>query len=355
MEAGIVKPSEMDELLTILKRCLPELDGIDKTSIQPIPGGGNNRLYGVKTSCGPVVLKRYFRHPGDPRNRLESEYGFSAFLWEHNIRNIPEPLARDDETGTALYRFVVGRAYLQSEIHDQTVSHAQNFLNRINKRRSAPGAVNLPEASESCFTIQHHLDLIEKRVQHLCSLPPAEGIRREAASFIRHKLQPAWTRVRHQCIGYVESSELSLSEPLKTADRILSPSDFGFHNALQTVDGPVFLDFEYAGWDDPAKTVVDFFCQIAVPVPIKYWEEVSHACAELTGSPQRMLLRMRLLLPVYRLKWICITLNHFLTVDGERRHLATGSGEMSLRTQLGLAERLLRQFNFEEKNVVWPM
>ena len=48
--------------------------------------------------------------------------------------------------------------------------------------------------------------------------------------------------------------------------RCLSPSDFGFHNALLRgrpgVPGArdwVFLDFEYFGWDDPAKTV-PIFC-----------------------------------------------------------------------------------------------
>jgi len=346
MEAGMVKQSETGELLTILKRCLPDAHGIDMTGFQPVPGGGNNRLYCVEASCGPVVLKRYFRHPGDPRDRFESEYGFSTFLWEHGIRNIPEPLARDDETGTALYRFVEGRAYSHSEIHDQTVCDAQKFLNQINEWRSDPGAVILPDASESCFTIQQHLDVIEKRVQHLFDLPRTEGIRGEAASFVRHELQPAWTSVRQECIRHVESSGLSLQEPVNTGDRILSPSDFGFHNALQTVDGPVFLDFEYAGWDDSAKTVCDFFCQIAVPVPIRYWEEVSRVCAELTSSPERTLLRMRLLLPVYRIKWVCITLNHFLAVEGERRRFATGGGEMLLTTQLGLAERLLSSIQF---------
>ena len=40
--------------------------------------------------------------------------------------------------------------------------------------------------------------------------------------------------------------------------RVLSPSDFGFHNALRRPDGTiVFVDFEYFGWDDPAKMMAD--------------------------------------------------------------------------------------------------
>src|SRR6185503_11886129 len=46
----------------------------------------------------------------------------------------------------------------------------------------------------------------------------------------------------------------------------LSPSDFGYHNAVLADDETVrFFDFEYAGWDDPAKLVCDFFNQVEVP------------------------------------------------------------------------------------------
>ena len=57
-------------------------------------------------------------------------------------------------------------------------------------------------------------------------------------------------------IGQGVSWEQELLEQYRT----LSPSDFGFHNALRTPAGTmVFLDFEYFGWDDPAKTGFGFF------------------------------------------------------------------------------------------------
>ena len=101
-----------------------------------------------------------------------------------------------------------------------------------------------------------------------------------------------------------------------------------------------------AGWDDPAKTVCDFFCQIAVPVPIRYWGAVSSFAAGLTGAPENTLLRMQMLLPVYQVKWVCIALNHFLAVDGERRRFAKGDGEMQLASQLELAARLMSSIQF---------
>ena len=60
-----------------------------------------------------------------------------------------------------------------------------------------------------------------------------------------------------------------MDQVLAAEDCCLSPSDFGFHNALLDDEGKLtFLDFEYAGRDDPAKLVSDFFCQPEVPVPL---------------------------------------------------------------------------------------
>ena len=52
---------------------------------------------------------------------------------------------------------------------------------------------------------------------------------------------------------------------LPVEQRTLSPSDFGFHNALRRPDGRVvFLDLEYFGWDDPAKMISDFLLHPAL-------------------------------------------------------------------------------------------
>ena len=112
---------------------------------------------------------------------------------------------------------------------------------------------------------------------------------------------------------------------LSQADRCLSPSDFGFHNALRAGDERLrFLDFEYAGWDDPAKMVCDFFCQPAVPVPLHFYDDVVGRVAAVSGGsslPQRI----GLLLPVYQLKWCCILLNDFLPLGRRRRSFAGGT------------------------------
>ena len=105
--------------------------------------------------------------------------------------------------------------------------------------------------------------------------------------------------------------------------RLLSPSDFGFHNAILEKNNTLrFIDFEYAGWDDPAKLVCDFFCQPEVPVPLTYFEAVTHFIAGKASNPPDLWSRIDLLFPVYHLKWCTIILNDFLPVGNARRRFA---------------------------------
>lgn len=332
---------EQDELMGIISRLLPDSACNEPTDIHALAGGGNNRLFKVDAPGGPVVLKRYFRHSGDQRNRLDSEYRFSEFLWKRGVHCIPEPLARDDSSGTGVYRYVDGNMIKPTDVADQHVNTVLSFLSKINEWHRDVEALTVANASEACFTLEHHLALVQQRVQRLLNLPHVEGTQGKAADLVSGRLLPVWNSVHSECLRRVKETKQDLEEPLTVAERILSPSDLGFHNALQTPQGLVFHDFEYAGWDDPAKTVCDFFCQIAVPMPISYWREVSCGVAQLTQSPEKILLRMAVLLPVYRVKWVCIALNHFLAVDGERRRFAKGNEEMHFAAQLRLAENLL--------------
>ncbi len=134
------------------------------------------------------------------------------------------------------------------------------------------------------------------------------------------------------------------SAALPSAHRCLSPSDFGFHNALLTPDGTLrFLDFEYAGWDDPAKLVCDFFCQPRVPVGLEFWSRMVGALGEGLGMGDSLEARAALLLPAYRLKWCCILLNEFLPTALARRAFAHADlgREETKGIQLAKARRVI--------------
>ena len=286
-------------------------------AIERLAGGGNNRVYRVETAAGPVLLKEYFQHPADPRDRLAADYAFTRFAWDHGIRALPQPLACDRAAGLGLYEFIVGRKLAPGEVTAVHIEEAADFFAAVNRHRHDETAASLPIASEACFSIAEHLACVDRRVARLATIAAESDLHREAQKLVAARLVPAWHHVR----AAVATGGPPLDAPLATDARVISPSDFGFHNCLVTTAGLKFIDFEYAGWDDPAKTVCDFFCQPAVPVPREHFERFLAAVVSATGEAATRG-RAALLLPVYELKWCCIMLNEFLSVGDDRRSFA---------------------------------
>ena len=134
---------------------------------------------------------------------------------------------------------------------------------------------------------------------------------------------------------------------LSLSNRCLSPSDFGFHNALIDEKGhATFLDFEYAGRDDPAKLICDFFCQPELAPPLPHYADFTGRLATALDLADEDLWRARLLLNAYRIKWVCIMLNEFQSVGARRRAFAsTQDNETRAAHQLRSAERYLDLIN----------
>ncbi|HVL13625.1 MAG TPA: aminoglycoside phosphotransferase family protein [Gemmata sp.] len=300
----------------------------------PLAGGANNRVYRVVAGCGDAVLKCYFRHPDDPRDRLGAEFAFTRFAWAAGVRDVTEPLACDPANAIALYAFVNGARPTASDVTEELVGQATEFVRELNAARWRPRAARLPLASEACFSIAEHLGTVARRVERL-----AQAKDPAASEFVRQELVPAWQEVHAACERDARKCGLPLERALGEGSRCLSPSDFGFHNVVLQPSGRArFIDFEYAGWDDPAKLICDFFCQPAVPVPARHFESFTAAVATGFPEPDAVAARARLLLPVYRLKWVCIRLNEFLPVGTRRREFALPPAKLEYRRRRQLAD-----------------
>ncbi len=318
-----------------IRELLHQAGGPPEFVLRPLPGGANNRVYHLVAGPFEAALKVYFRHPSDARDRLAAEYSFCGFAWENGIRQVPRPMACDSGRGMALYEFVHGRPLHGETVGGAEVADAIELFRELNACRGRAGG--LPAASEACFSLREHLAVVERRVLRLES-----GADPEAAGFVREQLVPAWKECRERFER--GAAGLGLEGPLPAEDRRVSPSDFGFHNAVREPSGRLrFLDFEYAGWDDPAKTVCDFFFQPAVPAPRDSRDRFANAVLEGTADPQRHLRRIALLEGVYRIKWCCILLNEFLPAGVARRRFAgTGAEPRERRaSQLAKARALL--------------
>jgi hypothetical protein len=181
----------------------------------------------------------------------------------------------------------------------------------------------LAPGSEACFSLAEHIATVERRVSRLATLDAAAPHAEEAQHLVTDKLFPAWTAVKARIARGADAAGVAMNQELATEDCCLSPSDFGFHNALLDDEGKLtFLDFEYAGRDDPAKLVSDFFCQPEVPVPLALHAHFIDRMADGLGLDAAGIARCRLLLDAYQIKWTCIILNDFLPLGAARRAFA---------------------------------
>jgi hypothetical protein len=306
---------------------------------QPLTGGANNRVVRLGDA---VLAKRYFHHPADPRDRFATERAFYRYATAAGVTQLPRALGWDEPQRLGLFAFVEGRS--PSTASRPHVEAAVAFFTALNRSRALPEAAALPAASEACFSLDQHLATVRRRIDTVSALPHEDALDASAIAFVNDTLIPAWAATESSLRAEFNSAQLA--RDLSVSERCVSPSDFGFHNSLLTPSGElVFIDFEYAGWDDPAKLVGDFFCQPDIPVSLAHidWFIASVASALQLTARTAFTARCRALLPLYRIKWTCILLNEFTRAGRDRRVFSLGANAATARRerQLTRARQML--------------
>jgi thiamine kinase-like enzyme len=157
----------------------------------------------------------------------------------------------------------------------------------------------------------------------------------ELDAFLRERFEPELAARRELDPAY---------DALPPQHRTLSPSDFGFHNALRQPDGElVFIDFEYFGWDDPVKLVSDFLWHPAVELDAGERAALLTAAATIYAGDPAFGERRRAYSPLIALRWVAIILNEFVPEVWKRRVYAgqTGAWDEIKACQLAKAGKLL--------------
>jgi hypothetical protein len=301
----------------------------------PIRAGRNSEVSRLSNQQGQWILKNYYQHSSDKRDRLGTEFGFLTFLKQVGVTSVPQPLGMNNALHCALYSFLPGKR--PNTITLEHISQAANFISNINRFQKSSAAMALPVAADACFSWQEHLNLAETRIERLMKVEPTSDLERDAHAFVEERLLPLWSRLKKNLIQAIDSSQLV--NPLATDARILSPSDFGFHNALENAEYLSFVDFEYAGWDDPAKLICDFICQPELPVSESQGKQFIDELLLSLPYPDTVRYRVEHLLPVHRIKWCCILLNEFRVEDRQRRLHAGVASDGLLADQLNKAKQ----------------
>jgi hypothetical protein len=309
-----------------------------------IGGGRNSRVYRVDAAAGSCALKLYFRHGKDTRDRRATEFAALGFLRRHGVRAVPEPLASDPRLGASLFGFVEGAAVRSEEAAATDVERLADFLVALRRLSKHRDAAELPAASEATFSLDALVETIGRRLQRLAEVEGTTATHPLLTEFLRDEFRPTFGQTVEWAGGLLRQHGLGHGQELEPAARTLSPSDFGFHNVLRTPDGRlVFVDFEYFGWDDPAKMVSDFLLHPGMALGRPLRGRFLNRVLAGFGTGHALGVRVRAAYALYALKWCMILLNEFVPEHLERRLFANPGIEPEelQREQLGKARDML--------------
>jgi len=295
-------------------------------TVARIGKGGNSKVYCVVCEDGSrYAAKFYYQRTMDGLDRLDVEFSSLRFLWENGERCVPQPLAADRRSQIALYQYVDGVEIDSRAVSELDIEQLVSFVMRLKRLASLEQADRLPRAAEACFSFGTLHDNILRRLERLNAVDGEGASYAALRPFLTQEFAPALDAVIGR--ARVEIGEAAWTAELPRSAWTLSPSDFGFHNALRRPDGSiVLLDFEYFGKDDPAKMISDFMLHPAMDLNESVKRRFAERMLQCFDSDHGLATRLASSYPLFGLKWCMILLNEFMPKFLERREFAVEAG-----------------------------
>jgi hypothetical protein len=306
-----------EKIIELLKTYKQDVSNV---IIDRIERTGNNKAAIVRTNNAIFFAKNYFNSTLDNRDRFNSEISFFEYSKECAPNFIPKIHAFDTVNKIILFENILGSSLKSDDLNTEIISTAATFFSLLNRpefKFSVGKKINT--AAEACFSINSHLILIEQRIIKLENTVNNQ-LEEISASNIVNLIRTAFEQIKSSIFLFAHQNSVNIDLDIQINERVISPSDFGFHNCLIKENKDlIFFDFEYSGWDDPAKVTGDFFSQLQVPVSEKYFDTFVNIAFDSLTNKKELITRCKLLLPLYKIKWACIAMNIFIPINLERR------------------------------------
>lgn len=286
------------------------------TKIKTLKGFGDNRVYKLYMEDGRhFVLKHYMEQDEGESARMLNEIRHLKALQDVGFDNVPRTFWHDDRW--AIYSFAEGEPL--EDISSEDVDQFITWLLKLDQKgpelrgqdiQNAPGArVRLGQYVE---------DLNKKWNQVLSSCQKPDGPKDVMLFMLTDMEQMRQDNINHFYL-WCKRKGWDKDDILPEEDRIFSPGDFGFHNALKTSDGELnFVDFEESGWDDPAKLMADFFFNIEQDLSMKDKLRVLEAFVKNRGDDEKFLERFWAVADMVAVEWILNVLSIVIPEEMER-------------------------------------
>ena len=311
MEVSILgewQPSEVGLFAT-------EITGAVVANAHWIGGRGNSGVGKAFSKEGSRLALKFYANDV-AHNRLYSEYESFRVLRKYGETQVPKCLGCCKAAEVACYTWIDGRPV--EELSGDHLSQMIAFLGRLHRIQELPEFSAFPKASAAVFS---GVDLERQLDSRVNEFRTSLSRSHKVMEFLDLSFEPTlrevvdWSKRVWPGRDYFEQ--------LPRKDWILSPSDFGTHNCLEDAVGSlVFLDFEYFGWDDPAKLGCDVLfhpgMNMSSPLQLEWVSKFRTLYGEMVFD------RMRVMWGLIGLSWCLIRLNEFRRDVLVRRNYAAG-------------------------------
>lgn len=255
------------------------------TSYKEIDDGVNGTviLHFGTTSC---YISKTYRHLSDGLIRFNREITFIRQIQELCKSTIPSLIGYDEDNLIICQEFIVGR---KCAPNSAMIDEILNFVDQVNSKSDFSSYPY--RAANSMFNLEDIINEVEVRFDEERINVSATNI--VYLNAIEEKFQKLITS-----FSDLKNSQKFINEHFKL---LLSPSDIGPHNMLDTGKGFKFIDFEFAGVDSNIKLGLDLIVHPDLHFLDFVTEEIKGRFQSLFGFKLNEM--PELLCALFKIKW----------------------------------------------------
>ena len=282
-------------------------NNLDVASYSTLKGGRNSHVFLLSHCDGSnSVLKLY---PCDSMWRLKREVQFLQLL--DQSQQIPRLKLFSAELNCSIISYIQGEP-VRNRI--KAIESFVNFVSDINSKfkQDKEDYSSIINAQEAFLSISGLRENLCARFETLkIDLKKLDSLQTTSNKKIKVLLNEMFSSALDSLEMF--ESKLSRKDVFASNNLILSPSDVGFHNMLQSSLIYYFIDFEYAGLDHPTKLFCDFILQPDSSLSVQE-ARLMLGCVDNMDYYSGLINvdHVIAMLPVYRFKWAVIIVNRMM-------------------------------------------
>lgn len=271
--------------------------------LAPLRGGINNQVFLCRAQQCSCVIKGYPSQKPSQRDRMQAEVDFLRYSAHVAPGFTPALIEADAERRCVVLEYIEGTVYPEGAYPRQKdIEAAFRFFRMLNDQHELARKMIRQDAAEGFLTLRQHMENLHERL----SAMETEHLPRQHKGQAKKLLQELYAKAEDVVIEIEDQIRSGIIEDGLNPDHCcVSPSDFGFHNAICSANQVRFIDFEFAGWDDPAKSCADFILQQRNPIAL---DPVDIASKFIPKKEAILGSRISAMTEILRVKWLCIIL-----------------------------------------------